>query len=268
MNLQRFINAKQDELRALRQHMPEPLDESAAFPGGKRPDFLSALTAPLTDGAPLHIIAEYKRASPSAGTINDERSPQQAARQYAAGGASCMSVLTEQQYFRGNTADLSAAAAAAPGLPLLRKDFIFDELQVRQSFATPASALLLIVALTPGISQLRDLRELAESRGLHAVVEIFSEAELDIARASGARIIQVNARNLETFATDRRAGLSLAGRRLPGECWIAASAMSRPEHLQDASAAGYQAALIGTALMKSPAPERELRQLLHPGIAT
>ena len=112
------------------------------------------------------------------------------------------------------------------------------------------------------------LRELAERRGLHAVVEIFSEAELDIARTSGARIIQVNARNLETFATDRRAGLSLAGRRLPGECWIAASAMSRPEHLQDASAAGYQAALIGTALMKAPDPERELRQLLHPGIAT
>ncbi|HIX88442.1 MAG TPA: indole-3-glycerol-phosphate synthase [Candidatus Akkermansia intestinavium] len=268
MNLQRFIHAKQNELRALRQHIPEPLDESAAFPGGKRPDFLSTLTAPLTNGAPLHIIAEYKRASPSAGIINAERSPRQAARQYSAGGAACMSVLTEEQYFRGSTADLEAAASAAPGLPLLRKDFIFDELQVRQSFATPASALLLIVALTPSASQLRDLRELAESRGLHAVVEIFSEAELDIARTSGARIIQVNARNLETFATDRRAGLSLAGRRLPGECWIAASAMSRPEHLQDASAAGYQAALIGTALMKAPDPERELRQLLHPGIAT
>lgn len=255
MNLQRFIDAKQDELAYLRRHMPPPLPQSAA-----RPDFRAALTAPPPQGHPLHVIAEFKRSSPSAGSINHSLPPAEAARQYRAGGATCMSVLTEQRYFDGHVLDLDAAAPA--GLPLLRKDFIFDELQVRQTFATPASALLLIVALTPDASQLRDLRELAESQGIHAVVEVFSEAELELARLSGARIIQVNARNLETFRTDREEGLKLARLRLPGECWIAASAMSARSHLQEARNAGYAAALIGTALMSSSNLQQTLQRLL------
>ena len=172
-----------------------------------------------------------------------------------------MSVLTEERYFTGSVADLHAASVA--GIPLLRKDFIFDELQVRQTFATPASAMLLIVALTPQVETLRGLRELAESRGIHTVVEVFTEAELELARESGARIIQVNARNLETFRTDREEGLKLAALRRPGECWIAASAMSARPHLEDAARAGYNAALIGTALMQGDCPEKNLKALLH-----
>ena len=254
MNLQRFIDAKQTELQALRAHMPQPLV-------APRPDFCAALRSPLPAGHVLRVIAEYKRSSPSAGVINDRVTPQQMASAYAAGGATCMSVLTERAYFHGGVEDLKAAQAA--GLPLLRKDFIFDELQVRATYATPASALLLIVALTPDVVRLRALRELAEQQGIHAVVEIFSERELDMARQSGARIIQVNARNLETFATDRKAGLHLALLRAPDELWIAASAMSERSHLQDAAAAGYDAALVGTALMTSPDPQQTLHQLLH-----
>lgn len=262
MNLQRFIEAKQDELAALRRCMPEALDEKAFFAAGKRPDFLQAINAPPPSDEPLRVIAEFKRSSPSEGVINDRLAPDDAAQQYAAGGATCMSVLTERRFFGGAPSDLFAAAPA--GLPLLRKDFIFDELQVRESFATPASALLLIVALTPDAERLRGLRELAESQGINAVVEIFSEAELETARESGARIIQVNARNLESFRTDRLAGLQLASHRLPAECWIAASAMSAPEHLLDAAQAGYRAALIGTALMRAAHPQTQLRHLLHP----
>ena len=254
MNLQRFIDAKQTELQALRAHMPQPL-------AAPRPDFCAALRSPLPAGHVLRVIAEYKRSSPSAGVINDRVTPQQMASAYAAGGATCMSVLTERAYFHGGVEDLEAAHAA--GLPLLRKDFIFDELQVRATLATPASALLLIVALTPDAGKLRGLRELAEQHGIHAVVEIFSEQELAIARQSGARIIQVNARNLETFSTDRTAGLHLASLRAPEEIWIAASAMSERSHLQDAAAAGYDAALVGTALMTSPDPQQTLHQLLH-----
>lgn len=255
MNLQRFIDAKQEEIAALRARMPAPLD----IP---RPNFLEALMAPPPEGQPLRVIAEFKRSSPSAGVINDRLSPDDVARQYAAGGARCMSVLTEERYFNGHVGDL--ALAAPSGLPLLRKDFIFDELQVRQTFATPASALLLIVALTPDAARLRHLRELAESRGLHAVVEVFTEAELDMARDSGARIIQVNARNLESFRTDREEGLKLARLRRDGECWIAASAMSRRSHLDDARRAGYNAALVGTALMQGDSPLLSLRHLLQP----
>ena len=256
MNLQRFIDAKQDELAALRRSMPEPRL-------GARPDFLAALSAPSRPGCPLHVVAEFKRSSPSAGVINDRLAAADVARQYAAGGASCMSVLTEESYFTGHVRDLEAAAPA--GLPLLRKDFIFTELQVRQTFATPASALLLIVALTPDAALLRGLRELAESQGIHAVVEVFTERELELARESGARIIQVNARNLETFRTDREEGLKLAALRAPGEIWIAASAMSARPHLEQAAAAGYHSALVGTALMQGDSPLRALQSLLHPG---
>lgn len=255
MNLQRFIDAKQDELSALRRCMPQPAVLS-------RPDFLAALSAPPYADRPLHVVAEFKRSSPSAGVINDRLAAADVARQYAAGGATCMSVLTEERYFTGHVRDLDAAAPA--GLPLLRKDFIFTELQVRQTFATPASALLLIVALTPDAALLRGLRELAETQGIHAVVEVFTESELELARESGARIIQVNARNLETFRTDRVEGLRLAAHRLPGECWIAASAMSERAHLEDAARAGYHAALVGTALMQASSPLHSLQSLLTP----
>ena len=257
MNLQRFIDAKREELASLRRQMPP------ALPVSSRSDFLSALRGEKKDFSPLRVVAEFKRSSPSAGVINATRTPEEAAQAYANGGASCMSVLTEEKYFRGCTEDLFRAHAAAPTLPLLRKDFIFHELQVRQTAATPASALLLIVALTPDAVQLRDLRQQAEEQGIHAVVEIFSEAELDLARESGARIIQVNARNLETFCTDREAGLYLPRLRLTGEVWIAASAMSKREHLIDAERAGYDAALIGTALMRAKSPQQKLSQLLN-----
>lgn len=254
MNLQRFIDAKQEELRALRLAMPAPLS-------CPRPSFLRALQSPLPPGQPLRVIAEFKRSSPSAGAINAAADPHRIALAYAAGGAVCMSVLTERAYFHGGLDDLRAAASA--GLPLLRKDFLFDELQVRESFASPASAILLIVALTPDPGKLRSLRELAESHGLDAVVEIFSRSELALARESGARIIQVNARNLESFTTDRAACLRLASLREPGEVWIAASAMSEYSHLLDAAAAGFDAALIGTSLMRSPNPSLKLRHLLQ-----
>lgn len=254
MNLQRFIDAKREELDSLRRCMPEPLAH------GVRRDFLAALSAPPRHGCPLHVVAEHKRSSPSAGVINDRLVVADVARQYAQGGATCMSVLTEERYFTGHVRDLHEAADA--GLPLLRKDFIFHELQVRATFATPAAALLLIVALTPDAHVLRGLRELAETQGIHAVVEVFTERELELARESGARIIQVNARNLETFRTDREEGLKLAALREEGECWIAASAMSERTHLEDAARAGYQAALVGTALMQGHSPLHNLQQLL------
>lgn len=259
MNLQRFIQAKQAELAALRFARQE--GRLPAVFAGERGDFRAALLAPPPAGEPLRVIAEFKRSSPSQGVINDRLDPAATARAYAAGGAAAMSVLTEETYFLGSTADLSAAFPA--GLPLLRKDFLFDPLQVEQTLATPAAAMLLIVALTPDPALLADLRQQAAEAGVASVVEIFSERELDIARNAGATIIQVNARNLETFQTDRRAGLRLARHHAPGEVWIAASAMSEPCHLAEAAAAGYDAALIGTTLMQTPHPGETLRSLLH-----
>lgn len=259
MLLERFRTAKEPEIQALRQlqyigMLPQP--RRAA-----RPSFLDALAAPC--GGLPHIVAEYKRASPSRGDITLDLAPEDAAEQYAAAGAACLSVLTEESYFKGTLGYLKRMAG--PGLPLLRKDFIFDPLQVEATAATPASALLLIVRLTPDASRLRELRERAEGYGIHAVVEVFDEGDLALARQSGARIIQVNARDLDTLHVDRAACLRLAEKCRNAdqpEIWIAASGIAAPEHLRQAADVGYHAALVGTSLMDGGAPGEALKTLL------
>ncbi len=265
--LDRFRIAKQPELDRLRTlaaagGMPAPLG-SGAGGGTPRPDFLRALLDRTGyRGAPVSVIAEYKRASPSRGVIETGVSPEDAAAAYAAAGATAISVLTEETYFGGDLAYLGHMAGICPGVPLLRKDFIMDPLQVEATAATPAAALLLIVRLTPDARTLRDLREQAEAYGMHAVVEIFDEADLALARESGARIIQVNNRDLETLAVDRTACLRLGPLSEPGEVWIAASGIAEYRHLAEAADAGYDAALVGTALMDGGDLEGSLMRLL------
>lgn len=266
MRLERFRAAKAAELAALRRaeaagNLPAPWT-------GPRPDFAAALAARPTRG-PLNVVAEYKRASPSKGVICEALDVEAVARQYAAAGAAALSILTEEEWFRGDVAFLARAgraleAAGGPALPLLRKDFIFDALQVRATAATPASALLLIVRLTPEAQVLRALREQAESYGMAAVVEVFDADDLALARESGARIIQVNARDLESLRVDRDAPLALIREHppLPGETWIAASGMDSFAHLARAAEAGYRAALVGTALMAGGEPGAALGRLL------
>lgn len=265
MLLERFRKAKEAEVEALRA-----LEAQGALPAvyeGQRPDFAMALTR-RAPGSPLAVVAEYKRASPSRGVICESLDVEDVARQYAAAGASAVSVLTEETFFRGRLEYLARAADPAlyngPRTPLLRKDFIFDPLQVRATAATPASALLLIVRLTPDAAILRALREQAEGHGIQAVVEIFDAEDLRLARESGARIIQVNARDLESLTIDRDACLRLIQACPPanGELWIAASGMSSAEHLRAAASAGYHAALVGSALMEGGTPGEALAALL------
>lgn len=257
MLLERFRKAKAAEIRRLRQ-----LEKTGLLPppcAGLRIFFLEALQSPLPRP---HIIAEFKRASPSRGDILTDMEPEEAARQYAGAGASCLSVLTEEHFFKGFPDFLRRMECA--GLPLLRKDFLFGPLQVAATAATPASALLFIVRLTPDALLLRALREQAEKYGMDAVVEVFDEKDLALARDSGARLIQVNARNLDTLAVDRSLCLKMAARhkRADGEVWIAASGISGPEHVRQAKDAGFQAVLVGTKLMEGGAPGKALRRLL------
>lgn len=268
MRLDRFRAAKAAELAALRRAagegtLPPPWR-------GPRPDFTAALTGRPAVG-PLNVVAEYKRASPSKGVICEALTVEEVARQYAGAGAAALSILTEEEWFRGDPAFLGRARSAledagGPALPLLRKDFLFDPLQVRATAATPASALLLIVRLTPDAALLRDLREQAERQGMAAVVEVFDAEDLALARESGARIIQVNARDLESLRVDREAPLALirAWPPLSGETWIAASGMDSYAHLARAAGAGYRAALVGTALMAGGEPGAALTRLLSP----
>lgn len=256
--LEKFKNEKEEEVRALSERALPPVWADG------RPDFCAALESGDTR-APLAVIAEYKIASPSKGIICRDVPVESAVGQYAENGAKAISVLTEKKWFLGDMDFLYRAREALDGkaVPLLRKDFIFHPLQVRATASSPASALLLIVGLEPDYKRLGALRELAESFGMEAVVEAFDLAEVAIARKSGARIIQINARNLNSLKVDREAclGIALSARPRNSETWIAASGMENRRHLEMAARAGYRAALAGTALMAGGTPGASLARL-------
>ncbi|MFW5735592.1 MAG: indole-3-glycerol-phosphate synthase, partial [Oceanidesulfovibrio sp.] len=178
-----------------------------------RPSFLDALAAPG-----LTVIAEYKRASPSKGDIELGLEPEEVAKAYAEAGAGAISVLTETEYFKGDLAYLERMTG--PGLPLLRKDFLIDPLQVRQTAATPASALLLIARMFDDPLDLAAMKEQADSFGIDSVVEVFDDTDLDMAKAIGATIIQVNNRDLDRLTTDLTVSERLASRKDSSETWI------------------------------------------------
>lgn len=257
--LERFRQAKESEINNLRimaelGFLPAPCQTP-------RPDFTSA----ISQSGRIAVIAEYKRASPSLGEIRSDLTVEEVASQYAESGASAMSILTETRFFRGNLAYISRAANT--GLPILRKDFIFDELQVVATAATPAAAMLLIVRCLPDASLLRGLREKAEKFGIACVVEIFDADDLKLARESGATIIQANARDLNKLEVDQTAPLRLIREYPPleHEVWIAASGIASGQQIKGARDAGYKAALIGTSLMKAPKPGHALANLIKDG---
>jgi indole-3-glycerol phosphate synthase len=251
--LDKFRQAKEEEIRELlrlrdagHRHIPW---------GHPRPGFGAALTRPGSSG----IIAEYKRASPSKGDINLGVPPRRACEGYALAGACALSILTESRYFKG---DLAFLAEVAPvGLPLLRKDFIVDPLQVEATAATPASAILLIVRMFEDQDDLAYLHGQCIALRLEPVVEVFDERDLDRAKEIGAHIIQVNNRDLDTLATDLNRCLDMVRRKEEGEIWIGASGISTPEQVRELRAAGLDALLIGTALMQNENPGRGLAEL-------
>src|ERR1051325_4089494 len=167
------------------------------------------LVRAMNDSSRPNIIAEFKRRSPSKGKINERAEPESVAQMYEAGGAAAISVLTEEDYFDGSLDDLRRIRATT-SLPVLRKDFIFDDYQVYESAAAGADALLLIVAALDDESLTR-LRMLAEEElGLDALVEVHTKDELDRAIKSGARLIGVNNRNLHTFEVSTETSVQLA----------------------------------------------------------
>ncbi|MDK2957250.1 MAG: indole-3-glycerol phosphate synthase [Desulfovibrionales bacterium] len=253
--LEKFRAAKQAEIEALRKlESRGALPEFSAEP---KPLFSDALRSKR----PCAVIAEYKRASPSKGEINLRLGPAEVAQSYARGGAAALSVLTEQDYFQGELSYLEAAQSA--GLPLLRKDFILDPLQIRQTAATSASAVLLIVRMFSEPAELTRMILLAGAAGLEAVVEAFDEKDVEAAQTAGAGIIQVNNRDLDTLQVDLDNARRLIGRKKDGELWIAASGVQSGQDLADMAAAGYDAVLVGSHLMAQDDPGQALRALIR-----
>lgn len=256
--LERFYQAQQPSiarLTALEEAGLLPLPSTTTRP---------AFAARLTREGPGAIIAEYKRASPSKGIINLSATPEEIAEMYAKAGASALSVLTEEQYFKGSMDFLPRMSG--PGLPLLRKDFLVHPLQVVETAAGPASALLLIARMLDN-ALLEEMLVAAYRSGLEAVVEIFDENDLGKARRAldetgvSPVIIQVNNRDLQTLEVSEFASQTLIKAKRSGEVWISASGVNSHSQVLERSQLGYDAVLVGGFLMESIDPGAELSRL-------
>jgi len=223
-------------------------------------DFAAALRK--KDG--LSLIAEVKKASPSAGVIKKDFDPVAIARQYEAGGASALSVLTDTKFFQGRIEYLQLIREAVR-LPLLRKDFIIDELQVYESVAHGADAILLIVAVLED-AKLRDLRALAEHLRLAVLVEVHDERELDRAVQAGAAIIGINNRDLRNFsvnlATTEKLAATIRGGACADRLLVAESGINTRADAERVRRAGVDTILVGESLMRSGNIAVKLKELL------
>ncbi len=209
----------------------------------------------------LKVIAEFKKASPSKGVINDTLDPATVARLYAAGGACAISVLTEEKFFLGSLDDLRVVRESVE-LPVLRKDFIVDELQIYEAAEAGADAILLIVGALP-IEKLKALRSLAEDElGMDALVEVHTSDEMKIAVGVGAILIGVNNRDLRNFDISLDVSRELIRYAPPGALLISESGLQTRDDLLELDRLGYAGFLIGETLMRSSDPELELRRLL------
>lgn len=214
----------------------------------------------LTSGGRVNIIAEIKRASPSKGVISGQIDAAGLARDYLSGGAAAISILTESEYFGGSIEDI-AAASKAVSLPLLRKDFIVDEIQIYEAAAAGADAILLIVAGLAN-NDLRRLISIAEAAGMDALVEVHNRDEIRIAADAGARIIGVNNRDLHSLEVSLDVGRRLINERPTGALMVAESGISTKAEIDELSRLGFDAFLIGEALMRSGDVVRTLRDLV------
>ena len=205
------------------------------------------------------VIAEVKRRSPSKGDLAPDLVPEVLAKSYAAGGAACLSVLTDSRFFGGSPGDL-AEARAAVDLPVLRKDFTVNGRDVADARLMGADCVLLIVAALDDV-ELQELHELAGTVGLDALVEVHDEAELERALAVGARLVGVNQRDLVTFSVDTDRAVRVAGAMPDGIVRVAESGITGRDDAKRLVDAGYHAMLVGEHLVTSGDPERAVRDL-------
>jgi indole-3-glycerol phosphate synthase len=241
--------------RALPLDAVKALAAKAAAPR----DAIAALT-----GEGVAVIAEVKRSSPSAGSLATITDPAALATEYAAGGASIISVLTEKRRFNGSLDDLDAVRAAVE-IPVLRKDFVVTPYQVWEARAHGADVVLLIVAALEQ-NVLISLRERTESLGMTALVEVHDEEEASRALEADARVIGINNRNLRTLDVDRETFARIAPTIPSSVIRIAESGVRGPHDLLAAAAAGADAVLVGEGLVKADVPRQAVADLVAAGV--
>jgi indole-3-glycerol phosphate synthase len=261
--LEKIVETKRQRVEAAKAAVDiESLRErAAAVHSGSAPH---RLREALADRSRINIIAEFKKASPSLGDINTHLKPEVIAKLYQSGGAAAISVLTEEDHFKGSIDDLRAVRGAVD-LPILRKDFIFDPFQVYESAAAGADAILLIAAMLSK-PQLRDLEALAEDElGMDALIEVHTHEEMQQIKDGGAKLIGVNNRDLHSFQVSLDASRELIKHAPPGSRMVAESGISSPQDISELRSLGYSGFLIGETLMRSTDPVSELRGLNDQG---
>jgi indole-3-glycerol phosphate synthase len=254
--LERILAETREEVERRKRVRPleQPASARARHGDGVERRFHGALSAPG-----IAVIAEFKRRSPSAGTLRENPDVQQIVRAYERGGAAAASILTEGPNFSGALEDLTAARAAC-GLPLLRKDFIVDTYQLHEALAAGADAVLLIVAALDG-AQLTQLHEAARELGLDVLVEVHDRGELERALDLGADIIGINNRDLRDFSVDVERTARLMDGMPAGVVIVSESGIGDAEQLHSLQERGVHAVLVGERLMRAPDPAAALREL-------
>jgi indole-3-glycerol phosphate synthase len=251
--LEAIVRTKRDEVSRLRERAREVERRAEGAPSPR--DFHAALAG----SSAVSLIAECKRRSPGAGDIRPDLDPEALGRGYEAAGASALSVLTDASYFGGGLDDLERARAAT-SLPVLRKDFTLDPLQIVEARGAGADAVLLIVRILDEAS-LRQLMREAEAAGLSALVETHDEAELRRALDAGADIVGVNNRDLASFTTDLDTTLRLLEEIPDDAVVVSESGIRGREDVGRLGAAGVDAVLVGETLLRSPDPAAAARKL-------
>jgi indole-3-glycerol phosphate synthase len=247
--LDRIVTSRRAAVERMKR---DGVDVPATAPAPR--DFRAALAR---DG--MSVISEIKRRSPSKGDLKPDLDPVALAREYERGGARCLSVLTEPEFFSGSTDDLSLARSATT-LPTLYKDFVLDPVQILDARRGGADAVLLIVRMVP--DDLSALVGEVKRWDMCPLVEVFDERDLERALAAGADVIGVNHRDLETFEEDPSATRRLRPLVPDGVVVVAESAISTRSDIEALEAIGVHAALIGEALVRSDDPAAKLRELL------
>jgi indole-3-glycerol phosphate synthase len=258
--LDKIVAVKREEVTRLEAHSRATGRENllwATKAFGTRRDFADALRYPRRGN--LGLIAEVKKASPSAGVIKPDFDAVQIARAYEAAGASCLSVLTDEQFFQGSLRFLQQIRDAVQ-LPLLRKDFIIHERQILESIEAGADAILLIVAILND-EDLRRFHALARSAGLAVLVEVHDEIEMRRALAAEAEMIGINNRDLKTFAVDLATTEKLAA-MVKGRILVAESGINTRADVERLERCGAQAILVGESLMRAADLDAKVAELL------
>ena len=242
--LDRIVEVKRAEVRALSGRASELRTAAGRAPEPR------GFAAALRREAEVRLLAEVKRRSPSAGEIRPGADPAEVARAYEQGGAAALSVLTDRDFFGGELGFLPRVREAVH-LPLLRKDFVVDPLQIVEARAAGADAVLLIVRILsdPLLSQ---LLRLAGELGMDALVEVHTAEEMERAGAAGAMLLGINNRDLATFTTDLDLSIRLAGGAPEGATLVAESGIRTAADVDKLGAAGFHAILVGESLMRQP----------------